>query len=119
MPRENIVVEKSFAFAVRAVRWYQHLAQRVDAWPIAKQFMRAATSVGANLAEAQEAQSHADFISKAAIALKEAREADYWIRLMAATDLLTAAEATSLGADCTELLRLLTSIVKTARSRQS
>jgi four helix bundle protein len=118
MSGNNVVSDKSFAFAVRAVRCSQHLARRMDAAPIARQFLRAATSIGANLAEAQDAQSHADFIAKASIALKEARETDYWIRLMAATEILTAPEADSLRADCDELLRLLTSIVKTARARQ-
>ena len=118
MPRDNPVEAKSFAFAVRSVRCYQHLMHKTDTAPIAKQFVRSATSIGANVAEAQEAQSHADFCAKLTIALKEAHETDYWLRLMAATGILTPAESDSLRTDCGELLALLTSILKTARRRQ-
>lgn len=114
--RENVIEEKSFNFAVRAVKCFQVLSKRSDSGVIARQFIRAATSIGANIAESRDAQSRADFISKTSIALKEARETHYWIRLMAATDLLSEKEAQSLMTDCDELLRLLTSIVKTSRS---
>ncbi|MBX7222404.1 MAG: four helix bundle protein [Blastocatellia bacterium] len=113
--RENVVIEKSFAFAVRAVRCYQMLFQKNETRPIANQFVRSATSTGANLAEATDAQSRADFISKVSISLKEARETFYWIQLMAATNILTAKQAQSLGFDCEELLKLLTSILKSSR----
>jgi four helix bundle protein len=116
---DNPVVDKSFAFAVRAVRGFQYLCRQRDAAPIAQQFVRAATSIGANLAEAQDAQSHADFAAKVAIALKEARETHYWIRLMEATSILSPAQSQSLQTDCEELLRLLTTIVKTARARRN
>jgi four helix bundle protein len=69
----------------------------MDAAPIARQFMRAATSIGANLAAAQEAQSYADFIDKASIALKEARETDYWLRLMVATHRALYARCATIG----------------------
>jgi four helix bundle protein len=114
--RENVIEEKSFQFAVRAVKCFQVLSKRSDSVPIARQFVRAATSIGANIAEARDAQSRADFVSKTSIALKEARESHYWIRLMAATELLSEKEAQSLMTDCDELLRLLTSIVKTTRN---
>lgn len=113
---KNVALEKSFAFAVRAVKCYRFLFQKRDVQPIANQFMRATTSVGANLTEAQDAQSRADFTAKAFIALKEAWEAQYWIRLMAVTEILSSSEAESLEQDCRELIRLLTAIVKTTRS---
>ncbi len=117
--RDNVIEEKSFNFAVRAVKCFQVLSKRSDSAPITRQFVRAATSIGANIAEARDAQSRADFVSKTSIALKEARESHDWIRLMAATDLLSAKESQSLMADCDELLRLLTSIVKTTRNTKS
>lgn len=118
MEREgkNVALEKSFAFAVRAVKCYRFLFRKRDVQPIANQFMRAATSIGANLAEAQDAQSRADFTAKTFIALKEARESQYWIRLMAATEILADNESQSLEHDCRELIRLLTAIVKITRS---
>ena len=78
--------------------------------------MRAGTSIGANIVEAQQAQSRADFISKLSIALKEASETDYWLRLLNATDFLSASEFSSIIADCKELEKILISIIKTTRS---
>ena len=73
------------------------------------------TSIGANIAEAEQAQSKADFISKMNIALKEAVEANYWLRLLQATDYLSETEFTSIYSDCRELEKMLTAIVKTAK----
>ena len=83
---------------------------------LSKQLLRAGTSIGANVAEAQQAQSKADFISKMTIALKETTESKYWIRLLHATDYLSETEYQSILSDCTELERILTSIVKTIKT---
>ena len=83
---------------------------------LSKQLFRAGTSIGANVAEAQQAQSKADFISKMTIALKETTESKYWIRLLHATDYLSETEYQSILSDCTELERILTSIVKTIKT---
>ena len=77
--------------------------------------MRSGTSIGANIAEAEQAQSRADFISKINIALKEAAETDYWLRLLQATDYLSEVEFKSIHSDCRELEKMLTAIVKTAK----
>ena len=77
--------------------------------------MRCGTSIGANIAEAEQAQTHNDFIAKMNIALKEAAETNYWLRLLAATDYLSETEFLSIHSDCRELEKMLTAIIKTAR----
>ncbi len=89
---ENIIEEKSFRFAVRIVKLCQYLCSSKKEYALTKQLIRSGTSVGANVAEAQQAQSKADFVSKLNIALKEAEETNYWIHLLAATNYLTETE---------------------------
>ena len=79
---ENIVEQKSFAFAVRIVNLYKYLSQEQKEYTLSKQLLRSGTSIGANVAEAQRGQSKADFTAKMCIALKEANETDYWLRLL-------------------------------------
>ena len=83
---------------------------------LSKQFLRAGTSIGANVSEAQQAQSRADFLSKLNIALKEATETKYWLRLLHATDYLNIVEYKSIYHDCVEIEKLLVSIVKTVKN---
>jgi four helix bundle protein len=113
---ENVIEEKSFQFSIRIVRLYQYLSETKKEYVLSKQLLRAGTSIGANVAEAQQAQSKADFTSKTAIALKETTETKYWIRLLHATEYLSNAEYHSILSDCTEIEKLLTSIVKTSKS---
>ena len=82
---------------------------------MSKQLLRAGTSIGANIAESQQAQSRPDFISKLCIALKEASETNYWLRLLRATDYLSETEYRTMIVQCKELERLLTSILKSAQ----
>ena len=96
----NIIEEKSFAFAVRIVNLYRHLNETKKEFVLSKQLLRSGTSIGANVAEAEQAQSTLDFISKMSIALKETSETKYWIRLLASTNYLTEAEAVSILNDC-------------------
>ena len=114
--KENVIVEKSFAFAVRIVNLYKYLSQTKREYVLSKQIYRSGTSIGANIIESQQAQSRADFISKLNIALKEAVETNYWLRLLQATDYLTDSEYLSIIADCKELEKLLTAIIKTSRN---
>ena len=109
------VEEKSFQFAIRIVRLYQYLTDSKREYHLSKQLLRSGTSIGANIAEAQQAQSRADFISKLSISLKEASETDYWLRLLNATEYLSDSEFISVHSDCTELEKLLTAIIKTAK----
>ena len=113
--RENVILEKSFAFSVRAVRAYQHLASEKKEYVLSKQFLRSATSIGANVHEANNAQSKKDFISKMYISYKEATETEYWIKLLTETEYFTEAEGSSLLTDCVELKQILTAILKSAK----
>ena len=113
---QNVIEEKSFRFAVRIVKLCKYLQETKKEYTLSKQLLRAGTSIGANVAEAQQAQSKADFISKLSIALKEAVETNYWLRLLHAADYLTESEFSSVSADCKELEKLLTAILKTSRS---
>ena len=109
------VQEKSFQFAVRIVNLCKYLQTEQKEYILTRQLLRCGTSIGANVAESQQAQSRADFISKLSIALKEAYETDYWLRLMQATQMLTAEQYQSIITDCHELEKLLISIIKTSK----
>ena len=115
MKTNNIVVDKSKAFAIRIVRMYQYLCEEKHEYILSKQAMRCGTSIGANVKEAIRGQSTADFIAKMNIALKEASETEYWIELLTETDYLGSDMSASILADCVELIKLLSSIVKTAK----
>jgi len=112
----NAVLDKSKAFAVRVVRLYQYLYDEKREFTLSRQFLRCGTSIGANVREAQHAQSKKDFLSKMNIALKEAYECEYWLELLSETDYINEQEFDSIIADCKELNRLLTSITKTSKS---
>ncbi len=116
--KQSIIEAKSFAFAVRMVRLFAHLLERHGhIRALLYQALRSGTSVGANVAESVDAESLRDFISKRSIALKEARETEYWLRLLHETDHLTKAEFDSIHADCTELLRLLSTSLRKQREQ--
>ena len=110
------VEQKSFLFSVRVVKLARYLQEEKKEYILSKQLIRSGTSIGANIVESQQAQSRADFISKLSIALKEASETNYWLRLLNATDYLSESEFSSIIADCKELERILTSIIKTTRN---
>ena len=113
---KNSIREKSYAFAVRVVHASRFIASKKQEFVLSKQLLRSGTSIGANVREASQAQSRKDFISKMSIALKEAHETEYWIELMTDTSLFTAKQSSSLREDLHELIRLLTSIIKTTRN---
>jgi four helix bundle protein len=117
MKADNVVRDKSYAFAVRIVRLYQHLSSKKKEFTLSKQILRAGTSIGANVEEAIGAQSRADFISKLGIAYKEARETSYWLRLLKDTDYLTEAEFISIHTDAEELCKIIGSIRKSAKAK--
>jgi four helix bundle protein len=109
------IQERVFEFARRVVRLHDHLSRKRGAGAVlARQLLRAGTSIGANLEEATAAQSKADFISKASIAAKEAREARYWLRLLTATAKVPAERIAELTTEAGELVAILTTIVKNA-----
>lgn len=113
------IKERSFDFAVRIVE----LCQALDTNPgvsrtLANQLLRSGTSIGANIEEAHGGQSKADFIAKMYISCKEARETNYWLRLLVATQLIPAADLADLTNESSQLVAILTAIVKNARSKQ-
>lgn len=112
---KNIVLEKSFSFATRIVKLNQHLKLEKKEYDISRQLLRSGTSIGANVTEAQQAQSRADFLSKINIALKEAQETDYWLRLLHSTNYLNDKEYESIISDCREIENILIAIVKTTK----
>ena len=114
---DNIIEEKSFKFAVRIVRLYKYLTEKKKEGILSKQLLRSGTSIGANVSEAQQAQSGADFISKMSIALKETTETKYWIRLLYEAECLKEEESKSILNDCIELEKMLVSIVKTSKKQ--
>ena len=113
---DNIIAEKSFQFAIRIVKLSQYLRSSKREFVLSKQVLRSGTSIGANVAESQQAQSRADFISKLEIALKETSETKYWIRLLKETGYISECEFNSVFPDCVEIEKLLVSIVKSTKN---
>ena len=108
------IVEKSFEFAVRVVNLCKFLRSEHHEYILSKQIMRSGTSIGANVSEAQRGQSRADFAAKMNIALKEANETQYWLKLLYHTDYISQVQYQSLNKDLAEVLSLLTAICKSA-----
>ena len=117
--KDNVLLDKSFAFAIRIVKLYKYLSQDKKEFILSKQLLRSGTSIGANINEAQDAQSKNDFISKLSISLKEARETKYWIELLRETDYLTDKEANNILEDLIEVIKLLVSIIKTTKENHA
>ena len=115
MKDNNIVKEKSMSFAVRIVNLYKFLAQEQKEFVLSKQLLRSGTSIGANVREAEQAQSRADFICKLNIALKEANETEYWLELLFKTNYINQSQFESINNDCVELNKILISILKTTK----
>ena len=116
----NITKEKSFALAIRIVKLYKHLTQREQEkeFVLSKQLLRSGTSVGANIREANHAESTADFIHKLAIAQKECDESCYWLELLYATNYITEKEFISIQKDCSEMLKIIRSIILTTKQKK-
>jgi four helix bundle protein len=114
--KENVLKDKAYKFALRIVKLYQYLANEKKEFVISKQFLRSGTSIGANIEEANQAQSKVDFIHKLSISQKEAFETHYWIRILRDSDFLNEKLAASLLEDCEEIQKLITSSIKTAKT---
>ena len=113
--KRNVVQEKSFAFAVGIVKAGRRLQLDRKEWVLSKQLIRAGTSIGANIEEAIAAQSKKDFLAKMSIALKEARETHYWLRVLRDSGVTTEMETEAHLPACQELVTLLSSITLTTR----
>lgn len=118
LKENNIIVDKSKAFAVRVINLYKYLCENKKEYTLSKQLLRSGTSIGANVKEAVRAQSKADFVAKMSIALKEASETEYWLELLYETDFIDKKQFDSIYADNNELLKLLMSIVKSSKERR-
>jgi four helix bundle protein len=115
MEKKNIIREKSFAFAIDIVNLYKVLIEKKE-FVLSRQVVRSGTSIGANVRESEHAQSKADFIHKLSISLKEANETEYWLDLLYETKYLSDIEFQNIKPKIIELLRLLTSIIKTSKN---
>ncbi len=114
--KENIIKSKSFDFALRVVLLCQFLINDKKEFVVSKQFLRSGTSIGANVREAEQAESKADFIHKTSIALKEANESEYWMELLFKANYIDETQFNSLNKDLKEILKLLTAIIKTSKN---
>lgn len=114
----NIIEKKSFEFAIRIVNLYKHLTTEKKEFVMSKQLLKSGTSIGANISEGEQAQSKSDFHSKMCIALKEANETYYWLRLLFATDYVNEKEYAPIESDIKEIVALLTAICKTTQQNK-
>jgi len=112
---KNVVKEKSFNFALRIVKLYKYLSEEKKEYVLSKQLLRSGTAVGALIRESEQAESKADFIHKLSISLKEANESEYWIELLFRSEFIDEKSYNSILSDLKELLKLLTSIIKTSK----
>ena len=115
----NVSEEKSFEFAVKVIETAKEMRSKHNEYELTSQFVRSGTSIGANVSEAVKAQSRRDFIAKMSIASKEANEVRYWIRLMKRTGYISEGQGDELLASADELVRILTSIVKSSQEKNS
>ena len=113
----NIVLIKAEAYAIRIIRLYRYLQKEKEEQIMSKQLLRCGTSVGANLTESNDSFSHAEFIAKTQIALKECSESLYWLKLLFSTEYITQLQYESIASDGQDIQRLLIAILKSAKSK--
>jgi len=116
MKTNNIIQDKSFAYAVRIVKLCKLLKEERREFDMSKQLMRSGTSIGANIEEALGGQSNRDFIAKLSIAYKESRESRFWLRLLFELNYINELEARSIIADTEELCKILSAILTTSKA---
>ena len=113
--KQNVITEKSKAFALRIIKLYQYLCSQKKEFVLSKQLLKSGTSIGANVKEAMRGQSRSDFYSKLNIALKEADETEYWLELLHEGGFIEDIHFNSINADCQEIIKILVSITKTQK----
>jgi len=114
-PSNNIIANKSYAFALRIIKLYKYLISDQKEYVLSKQILRSGTAIGALVKEAEHAQSKADFLNKMNIALKEANETEYWLMLLKDSHYIDEKSYDSMHPDSLEILKLLVSIVKSTK----
>lgn len=117
MKKDNIIQQKSFAFAIRIVKLYKYLCDEKKEFVLSKQLLRSGTSIGANIEESVGGQSSKDFVAKISIAYKEARETMYWLKLLYETDYLTFEQFESMYKEAEELCKIIGKIQITMKNR--
>lgn len=117
MANDSIIKTKSKAFAIKAIRVFADLKDIRHEYVMSTQFLRSATSIGANVTEAECGISKKDFLAKMYIAFKESAETLYWLDLLYETHFITSEIYKELSADCSELQRILSSITKTTQEK--
>jgi len=115
MYKESILSEKSLDFAAKTVKFCIYVNKETHENIMTKQLIRSSTSIGANISEANYGISRADFISKMQIAMKEAAESEYWLKLLYKADYVEEIEVIDLINDCKEIERILIATLKTAK----
>ena len=115
--RDNVIKSKSYQFALKVVKVARQLSDQKE-YVLSRHLLRSGTSIGANIEEATQAQSTADFIHKLSIAQKESFESNYWIRLLRDSELIPDDIGTLLLTDCEEIQRIITSILKTTKAKK-
>ncbi|HVT85869.1 MAG TPA: four helix bundle protein [Chitinophagaceae bacterium] len=114
---ESIIAGKAYEFALQIVKIYKLLVNDKKEYVLSKQLLRSGTSIGANINEAIAGQSKRDFVHKLNIALKEARETDYWLNLLKDSEYINLDEFEMLNNKCNEIIKMLTSIIITTKER--
>ena len=115
METKNLIVDKSYKFSLRIIKLYKYLANEKKEFVLSKQILRCGTSIGANINEAQSAETKPDFIHKMGISLKEVRETIYWLNLLKDSDYIDNKSFSSIEKDCSELLKLISKIILTSK----
>ncbi len=115
--KENVIAEKSKAFALRIIKLYRYLCEDKKEYILSKQLLRSGTSIGANVKEAIRGQSKPDFYAKMNISLKEASETEYWLELLHESDYIDDNGFESIYSDCQEIVKILVSITKTQKTQ--
>ena len=112
MKPDNVIVDKSKAFALKVIALYKKLCDTNREFVMSKQLLKSGTSIGANIKEAQQGQSKADFYAKLYISLKEASETEYWLELLHESGYIGEEEFCSIYQDCQEIIKILVAITK-------
>ena len=115
MTQDNILMDKSIDFAIRMTNCYKYLMEKKNEYIMSKQLFRSGTSIGANIHEGVQAQSKADFISKLGIALKEASETSFWLKVLHRTSHLDDKMYQSLIIELDSIIRILVASIKTTK----
>lgn len=113
----NIIVDKSYKFALRIIKLFRYVSKNKNEYVLSKQVLRSGTSIGALIQEAMHAESNADFIHKLSISYKEANETYYWLRLLKDSDIIDSKSSDSIMSDCKEIIKIQTSIINTSKSK--